>query len=253
MKLRKHITTILGASTLFFCGLHEALAETITFNYTGSYTSWVVPLEVTSIAFDLTGASGGNAYGAYTVYGGLGGTVSGTLNVTPGETLYFFVGGWGDDSNATAIGGFNGGGSGSVGNSSGGGGATDIRVGGVTLTDRIAVAGGGGGASSTLGYGGGGGNMGPFNTNPGVGSDTWKGGGGGGFYGGAEGLFNGRGGSNNTAVEVANAASIDGADRLDAQKVNGSASITTVPEPSVCALLGLTGAAALIYRRNQRK
>ncbi|MBE2180973.1 MAG: hypothetical protein IAE97_10925 [Chthoniobacterales bacterium] len=239
----RYIAAIISASALLTCGTGAALAQTTTFNFTGAVQTWVVPLDVTHISFTLTGATGGNAFGSYTVYGGYGGSVSGILPVLPGSTLYIVVGGFGDDSNTTALGGYNGGGAGSVGSSSGGGGATDLRGGVGDLLDRIAVAGGGGGASSALGYGGGGGNFGPFNTTLGVGSDSWKGGGGGGYYGGAEGLFNGRGGSNYLPPEVIDGISVtDTVGRLVPDKLHGTATITVVPEPSVVTLIAIAGA-----------
>ena len=92
------------------------------------------------------GAQGGNA--AIGGAGGLGGSATGTLAVTPGQVLNIYVGGQN---------GYNGGGTGaangntvlgqpSASNAPNGGGASDVRVGGTALTDRVIVAGGGGGA-----------------------------------------------------------------------------------------------------------
>ena len=122
------------------------------FNYTGATQTFTVPDGVTSLHVVAKGSRGGSSG---RIFGGLGGTLEADLAVTPGQTLYIEVGGQG---NANA-GGYNGGGF--PGN--GGGGATDIRIGGTTLTDRVLVAGGGGGAGSeidefdlpTAGYGGG--------------------------------------------------------------------------------------------------
>jgi len=128
-----------------------------TFAFTGGVQNWVVPTGVTSITVDVYGADGHGAQG-------LGGRVQATHPVTPGETLYLYVGGAGTET----TGGFNGGGSaGSKNDHGGGGGASDIRRGGTTLYDRIIVAGGGGGT---------GGNCGP---------DTAEGGHGGGLIGGS--------------------------------------------------------------------
>jgi hypothetical protein len=250
--MKKILTLSLLFILIFISNFHAQ--QPPTFNYTGGVQTWVVPLDVTHISFTLTAATGGNAFGNYTVYGGYGGSVSGILPVVPGSTLYIVVGGLGDDSNTTALGGYNGGGAGSVGNSSGGGGATDIRGGVGDLLDRIAVAGGGGGASSALGYGGGGGNFGPFNTTLGVGSDSSKGGGGGGYYGGAEGLFNGRGGSNYLPNEVIDGISVtDTVGRLVPEKLHGSATISVVPEPTVFALLGISAAGIILARSIQAR
>ncbi|HLP51378.1 MAG TPA: glycine-rich protein, partial [Chitinophagales bacterium] len=101
-------------------------------SYTGNMQSWQVPACVSSITYTVRGAQGGSAYPAYS-RGGYGGTVTGTLSVTPNETLYFYVGGAGNNGAACTggAGGFNGGGNGAVfcGNygGGGGGGASDIR------------------------------------------------------------------------------------------------------------------------------
>jgi hypothetical protein len=124
---------------------------TQTFNYTGGQQTWTVPAGVFSVSFDVRGAQGGtNTWND----GGKGGKVSGTLAVTPGQTLNIYVGGQpGSGGCCTGIwgpGGWNGGGQGyayySGDQARGGGGASDIRIGGVTLNNRVVVAGGGGGA-----------------------------------------------------------------------------------------------------------
>ncbi len=112
-----------------------------TFSYTGSMQIYVVPAGVTSVTIQADGAQGGsNAIG---VVGGLGGTAVGDLTVTPGDTLFVYVGG---------TNGYNGGGLAGTSpctNAIGGvgGGASDVRVGGQTLNDRIIVGAGGGGAA----------------------------------------------------------------------------------------------------------
>lgn len=195
---------------------------TVTFNYTGAAQSWTVPAGVTSVEVLAYGAQGGgNAWAA----GGLGGSAAATIPVTPGETLYLYVGGSG------ILGGFNGGGSCSGGTICGGGGASDVRRGGAELSNRVVVAGGGGGSAESenpLFVGGAGGGLvgtagaqgGPFDEGlggeggtqlaggagglggydhgsagvPGLGgaggtdlSSRWGGGGGGGYYGGGGG------------------------------------------------------------------
>lgn len=123
---------------------------TATFNYTGSYQSWQVPAGVTAVSVDSRGAAGGP--GNYTS-GGLGGRIQTTISVTPGETLYVYVGGQG----GLPGGGFNGFAYGGTldcnpycggASAGGGGGASDIRRGGTALTNRVVVAGGGGGGGS---------------------------------------------------------------------------------------------------------
>lgn len=136
-----------------------ARADDVTFNYTGAQQTWVVPAFVTSITVDVQGASS-------SFNGGNGGRVQGSVSVTPGETLYIYVGGQGGSPSGSpgAPGGFNGGangGNGSGGNPGGrgGGGASDIRQGGTALAHRVVVGGGGGasgGAASVPGGHGGG-------------------------------------------------------------------------------------------------
>jgi hypothetical protein len=134
---------ILGADTFYLEDVtHTASSQ--TFNYTGSQQTFTVPSGVYSINVDVRGAQGGTYS---TAPGGLGGRVQSTLRVLPGQVLFVFVGQ--HVGNSTA-GGWNGGGTG-VGNGRGGGGASDIRVGGNSLTDRIVVAGGGGGAGWNCG------------------------------------------------------------------------------------------------------
>ena len=112
-----------------------------TFGYTGGQQTFTVPSGVTKIGIDIYGAQGGAA-GTF-MTGGLGGYAHGTLSVTPGETLYIYVGGQPN----SATGGFNGGGTG-AGNGMGGGGGSDIRVGATDLGSRVLIAGGGGGSTN---------------------------------------------------------------------------------------------------------
>lgn len=128
-----------------------------TFDYTGAVQLYTVPDGVTAIQIEAYGAQGAD-HG--TSSGGLGGYISGEIDVTPGEVLEIYVGG---------IDGFNGGGAagGSGSELSGvvGGGASDVRQGGSALTDRVVVAGGGGGAGRATcdnNDGGGGGYPGGF-------------------------------------------------------------------------------------------
>lgn len=105
--------------------------SSITFNATGAVQTWTVPANVTSI--NVT------AYGAKSF--GWGGGVQTTLNVTPGQVLYLYVG---------TSSGWNGGGTGipvNLGSGSNGAGATDIRINGQDLVNRVVVAGGGGGCA----------------------------------------------------------------------------------------------------------
>jgi hypothetical protein len=161
-------------------------SQSQTFNYTGQMQTWVVPPCVTQINVVAAGAKGGGNVG------GNGTRITATINVTPGQTLNIYVGGMGTCGSNS--GGWNGGGTGHAStpvnatyNSCGGGGATDIRIGGTALANRVIVAGGGGGK------GGGSNTNTPGGTancnNGGAGGNTFGAGGGGGtqFSGGAGG------------------------------------------------------------------
>jgi len=119
-----------------------------TYNYTGGQQTWTVPNGIYSITVDCRGAkgSGGNSNN--------GARAQTTLSVTPGQTLYIYVGGVG----GVPTGGWNGGGNGGNGPSGdggGGGGGSDIRSGGTALGNRVVVASGGGGAGMWDGGAGG--------------------------------------------------------------------------------------------------
>lgn len=113
-----------------------------TFEFTGSTVEWTVPDDVTEITVEAFGAQGGasaaagfdddhGVESAEAGTGGLGGSTTATIAVTPGETLTLGVGGRGGDGTASveasespagavATGspgnaGFNGGGCGGVG------------------------------------------------------------------------------------------------------------------------------------------
>ena len=172
-------------------------AATVRFNYTGAPQTWTVPAGVTTLRVDLAGAQGG-ADNALVAQGGRGGRVTGVLSVVPGQQLTVYVGGQG----AYEVGGYNGGGWGGpnvgYGPSIGGGGATDIRLGGTALTNRVLVAGGGGGAGERYfgqgnPVGGGGGYNGQGGGGPTGGTGAWQTAGG--NYGGALGQGGGYRGS----------------------------------------------------------
>src|SRR5687767_13709834 len=78
---------------------------TDTFNFTGAVQTFTVPPGVTSVNIQTWGAQGGANWVNNTNFGGY---VSGDVAVTPGSTLYIYVGG----QATTTAGGFNGGGSG---------------------------------------------------------------------------------------------------------------------------------------------
>ena len=155
-------------------------SASVVFTATGAVQTFVVPSCVNQVRVECWGAQGSDPDGGG--HGGMGGYTVATIWVTPGETLYIFVGN-------TA--GFNGGGS--AGTPLSGGGASDVRQGGTSLNNRVVVAGGGGATGTTsrdfatakvwgpgkvgeLGVGGEGG-TGPYS----------GGGGGGGYFGGGGG------------------------------------------------------------------
>lgn len=135
---------------LAVAGPASAATVSVPFSYTGAAQNWTVPAGVTSATFDLYGAQGGDRTGSSPNQGG---QATATIAVTPGQNVAIYVGGAGAGnlSAAAASGGFNGGGGGY----STGGGATDIRIGGATLNDRVLVAGGGGGDGNCFSTNGG--------------------------------------------------------------------------------------------------
>jgi hypothetical protein len=130
-------------------GKPTVTSRQFVFSCTGATQQWTVPAGVPMVNLDLQGASGGQ--GRYAIPG-RGGRAQVTLRVTPGQVLNVNVGCRGGEptESHTGTGGFNGGGAGGQGlgrdgKGSGGGGATDVRIGGDSPTNRVAVAGGGGG------------------------------------------------------------------------------------------------------------
>jgi len=199
-------------------------ATSQTFNYTGADQSFIVPTGVTSMSVTLSGAGGGAAFGVDTARG-RGGLVSGTLAVTPGESLTMVVGGGGIWSSTARAPATYGGGGDASGYSGGGGGRSAIRRsaadivtaggggGGGDISGIVGGAGGGttggtgdsrgsgsgqygianGGGGGTQSAGGAGGVGGYYSGTDGSlstgGSGQWAGGGGGGYYGGGTGSF----------------------------------------------------------------
>lgn len=175
------------------------ITSTDTFNYTGSPQSFVVPIGVDSVAVEMYGAAGGRAYfsGSNIGTAGQGGYTQATIPVSAGDTLYFYIGGQGGNATGTVVGsgGYNGGASGgNQGNSQvggGGGGATDVRLNGQSLNDRILVAGGGGGSASCGGSPFNGGNGGGTTGSSGAGCGGGNGTGGTQTAGGSGGSYTG--------------------------------------------------------------
>ncbi|MDO7852657.1 beta strand repeat-containing protein, partial [Hymenobacter convexus] len=178
----------------------------VTFSYTGAVQPYTVPAGVNSLRVSASGAQGG--VGSNYASGGKGAQVQTQLAVTPGQTLYLYVGGAGSLAFSNG-GGYNGGGNGGLGGG-GGGGASDVRssASGPAYTDRLVVAAGGGGATGNAGGVGGapdgaagsgtGGGAGATQTSGnalGQGgsnfSNQYAGGGGGGYWGGRFGASGG--------------------------------------------------------------
>ena len=183
-------------------GQYGALPGPVSFGYTGGTQNYTVPAGVTQLRVRAQGA-GGN--GSTNFPGGLGGTVTADLTVVPGQVLTLVVGGRGRVANNGygATGGYGGG---AYGNSGGslsldGGGATDVRTAagtnlGLSLGQRLLVAGGGGGYA-TVGFGAGGGGGAASTAAPagsGRGGQADDGGTDGGLNGGAGGDGGGGGG-----------------------------------------------------------
>jgi hypothetical protein len=159
-----------------------------TFSATGAVQTWAVPSGITHIYVDMAGGQGGASYGG----GGLGAELTGTLSVTPGETLHIVAGGAGGDGDE-------------YGSGAGGGGGSFIYT-TANQVGLLAAAGGGGGAGSNDGpassgstgtSGGDGGNGGGAGGTAGDGGQAGSGGGGGGLLsngagaGGGQSLANG--------------------------------------------------------------
>lgn len=161
----------------------EAIAagDTWSYGYTGGVQTFTVPATGT-YSIEALGAQGGNGSligGRFAVgevwdvgetIGRKGSYQSGYIHLQKGDVLYIYCGGAANG----ATGGWNGGGNGlgekheempeflidggsiseTTGFSAGGGGATDIRINGMELSNRILVAGGGagGGYSGYVGY-----------------------------------------------------------------------------------------------------
>ena len=216
-------------------------AQTTTYSTGGTTNNYTVPAGITAVAVDIAGASGGLS--AIANAGGKGGRVQATLAVSPGMVLYCYVGNVGGNGCycGTPSGGANGSGGGANGGAGsggggGGGGASDIRIGGTGLTNRVVVGAGGGagsyacgevggdgggsvgsngnecgsyytgacGGGATLTGGGAGASYGASSGGLGYGGNAYPyyygGGGGGGYYGGGGGYYGSGGGGTSYPV-----------------------------------------------------
>jgi hypothetical protein len=137
-------TPVLTGTTTYYLAQGSPGNGSQTFNYTGSVQTFVAPVSGT-YTLDLYGAQGGTT-SQYN--GGQGGRAQGTISLTAGQAINIYVG----EQPSSPTGGWNGGGN-SGGNGRGGGGASDIRVGGTGLNNRVIVAsGGGGGGLNSQGF-----------------------------------------------------------------------------------------------------
>jgi hypothetical protein len=132
-------------------------ARSQTFAFTGVAQTFIVPPGVTALRFSAFGAQGRDAF---VTPGGLGGSITATLVVTPGEALVINIGGVPMSTVDIFAGGFNGGGAAGrtfplTALAGPGGGASDVRRGGGALSNRVVVAGGGGGAGTAAAASGG--------------------------------------------------------------------------------------------------
>ncbi|MDW8158420.1 MAG: glycine-rich protein, partial [Bacteroidia bacterium] len=181
--MKSYFYSIIFFSILFFeVNFLKVYSQAVNFFYTGGVQTYTVPPCVNSITVDVRGAQGGGPNG------GNGARVVATIPVTPGQTLFIYVGGQGGCGPSS--GGFNGGGTGhtAVGGylpSCGGGGASDIRTGTGLNTRLVVAAGGGGRGGGNTNAAGGAGGCSTGNT----GGHSFGGGGNGGsqFSGGAGG------------------------------------------------------------------
>jgi hypothetical protein len=143
-----------------------------TFSYTGSKQTFIVPVGVTRLTVIARGGQGPGSSSHGAGRPGFPGRVYAVIHVHPGGKLYVFVAG---------PHGFGGGGGGGGGDRGFGGGASDVRMGGDELKDRIIVAAGGGEAGDCGGYcyadGGAGGGLNGGQGSSGSGTDAGGGGG----------------------------------------------------------------------------
>ena len=219
----QYLKSLFTAVLTLFCCCLLAQPDTLIFNYTGAPQSWTVPDGTDQVTIIAAGAKGGDGQGG--VSGGLGFRVKGYIDVVPGDVLNIYVGGMGSSTNSGILqgGGWNGGGNTTGipgGLRGGGGGASDVRLNGTSIADRIIVAAGGGGSCDFVSQGGDGGGdngedgstytTGGSQTSGGTtdicgegalfqGGSSFEGfacaGGGGGYYGGAAGCGGGGGSS----------------------------------------------------------
>ena len=141
-------------TTIYYAEAETFSAGALTFSYTGAVQSWIVPGSTVNLTVDVRAAQGGTFSSTYGL-GGNGGRVQSNIAVTPGQTLYFYVGQMGTYyTSPSASLSFNGGGIGAWSTYYGGcgGGASDIRTASGSESSALIIAGGGGGGQGYSGY-----------------------------------------------------------------------------------------------------
>lgn len=181
---------VVGLVVLTALQIPAAQAASTAFSFTGGEQQYTVPLGITAVTITAVGAPGSTGYGSGSA--GLGASITATISVTGGETLYVEVGG----TNLISSESFNGGGEG-LGS---GGGGSDVRTCAMascslaTNDTRLVVAGGGGGGGVWPGGGGNAGDISAVGAGDGAcGLSCDTAGGDGGFGGAAGGLKGGNG------------------------------------------------------------
>lgn len=140
------VTTVTSVGAMFGCDVGIQI-----FNYTGTPQVFSHPTCATQIIVNAFGAQGG--MGSMSGTGGNGGRVQAKLAIAESDVITIYVGSAGTNAvgNLPGSGGNNGGAAGAVNGTQsggGGGGASDIRINGTALGNRVLVAGGGGGGAT---------------------------------------------------------------------------------------------------------
>ena len=256
----------------------------VTCSYTDSLQTFTVPAGVHSVSLDVKAAQGGNAL---TSGGGAGGEETGTLPVSPGDTLTILTGGAGTNtaaSEAGTPGGYGGGGDGADATSpsggdggAGGGGGGGIGLGGCSPSGGTGGGDSGGsgkccapasavgagatqhaGGAGALGSNSGSDGLGPANFSsaapfPGQGGPGGKGnlfgggGGGGGYYGGGGGAGGAGGGGGGSGYRAPTVT--DGSSSTGVNSGNGVVTIAYAT-PNAPAI---TSAAATTFTSGQSR
>jgi hypothetical protein len=133
---------------------------TQAFHFTGGMQTFTVPMGVTQVRVEALGAQGGSSETDDVDDGAEGDETDATIDVAPGDNLVVVVGGEGGTPKhdfEPGAGGFGGGADAAMSEHAGGGGGgeSDVRQGGMSMADRVVVAGGGRGHESADGGKGG--------------------------------------------------------------------------------------------------